>query len=186
MIGKALAKELGIPFYDRVLIDKIAEDSGLDSEYIKHTAEAINMSNLMGQNTIGYGAPFQDMIMSVNSNVFASQEKVIRSLAENGPCVIVGRCADFILRERNDVMDLFIHSDIDCRKKRVVEEYGVNTKDPETDIKKVDKARTKHYSYYTEMRWGDAENYDMSLNSDYLGLEKVVSIITDIYRKSGG
>lgn len=186
MIGAKLAEELSIPFYDRMLIDKIADESGYDSEFVRHSSENINLSQAIGQNPLCYGAPFQDMTSMVGVKVFASQEKVIRKIAEEGPCVIVGRCADFILRDRDDVFDVYIHSDMDARIKRVVENYGLDTDNPERDINKVDKARAKHYSFYTDNVWGEAENYDLSLNSDSIGLEKVVAVLLDIVKDLGG
>lgn len=186
MIGAKVAERLGIPFYDRLLIDKIADESGYDSEFVKHNAENVNWTQSIGQSPMCYGAPFHDMTTMVGVKVFASQEKVIRKLAQEGPCVIVGRCADFILRERDDVFDVFIYSDIEDRIKRVVETYGHETDKPEKDIRKVDKARAKHYSFYTDNVWGNVENYDMSLNSDYLSIEEAVNIIVEIVKKSGG
>ena len=109
------------------------------------------------------------------------QYRIITQLAEKGPCVIVGRCADYILRDKADCLRVFIHADIKFRAERIVREYGERTESPEQRIKDKDKRRAAYHRFYTDMKWGHAQNYDLTLNSGTLGLDKCVEIIKSLY-----
>ena len=115
--------------------------------------------------------------MSLQDEIYFIQNRIIKDLAEKGPCVIVGRCADYILRERKDVLNVFIYADIESKLERVVTYFGVDKESAPTVLKKKDKARSNHYKYYTDQEWGMAPNYDLSLNSGILEIDGCVEMI---------
>lgn len=180
-IGERIAKALDIPFYDKVLIDMIAQDCGMAAGYVEEASEKMTMAQAFNIATLGYYSvsPVVENVQVIGEDIFVAQSRIIKDLAEKGPCVIVGRCADYILRDRDDVLNVFIHSDYNQRAKRAVEEYGIEEKNVASVIKKSDKARAKHYSFYCEKKWGNLDNYDLILNSGKFGLEKSVEIILD-------
>lgn len=174
-IGKALADKLGIPCYDSEIIEKVAEKSGFDTEYIdKKTENARNpkVSGLFRSNYY-YKSSNEDIIWSI-------QSRIIREIAEQESCVIVGRCADYILRDRDDILKVFVCADMESRKKRIVELYGENDEPTEKRIMDKEKRRAAYYQLYTDMKWGDARNYDICLNSGALGIDKCVDILYSI------
>lgn len=176
-IGKKVAEKLGIPCYDQELLDKVAEESGFAKEFVADQGEytpygswfinALNPRTMDGKST-------QDYIWTV-------QRKIIIDIASKGPCVIVGRCADYILKDHGDLLKVFIHSDIKTRAERIVNLYGELDISPEKRLKNKDKCRKAYYQFYTDMEWGNAENYHVSLDSGKLGEEKCVDIITNLY-----
>ncbi|MDO5388633.1 MAG: cytidylate kinase-like family protein, partial [Clostridia bacterium] len=120
--------------------------------------------------------------MSVEDYVFSIQRKIIRELAEKESCVIVGRCADYILNDRDDVLNVFIHSDMDKRAERIVKLYGETDKSPEKRLKEKDKKRSINYKYCTDRVWGMCQNYDITLNSGNIGIDKCVDIIAELFK----
>ncbi len=174
-IGKSLAEKLGIPCYDSEIIEKVAEKSGFTKDYIADKGEYINASPLSGlfRSNYYYKSSNEDIIRDI-------QTKIILDIAEQGPCVIVGRCADYILREREDVLKVFICSDKESRAKRIVEVYGEKEDSPEKRLKDKDKKREAYYRFYTDMDWGEATNYDISLNSGSIGIDNCVNILYNI------
>ena len=118
---------------------------------------------------------------SYQDDLWAIQRKIILELAEKGPCVIVGQCADYILRDNPDCLRVFIHADIESRSKRIVEQYGERSDAPAKRLKDKDKRRAAYYQFYTEMKWGAMENYHITLNSGVLGIEKCVEILSSLY-----
>lgn len=175
-IGKELADKLGIPCYDAEIIDKTAEKTKLAPDYIKEQGEYA-VSSLFGMmcGRDYNGHSFQD-------DVWNAQRSIILELAENGPCVIVGRCADYILREREDCLKVFVHADLEARAKRIVEVYGERQLPPVKRLKDKDKRRSSYYHFYTDSDWGDMKNYDLTLNSGTLGIDNCVNIIAGIYK----
>ena len=170
-IAREVAKRLNIPCYDQELIEKVQKDSGFTKEFIDENGEYSSTGIL----TSMFGSSFgRDM-------VWTSQCKVICQLAQEGPCVIVGRCADYVLRDKADLLKVFIHADIKQRAERIVSVYGERAIAPEKRIKEKDKRRTAYYKYYTELEWGLAKNYDISLDSGKFGIDKCVDIIVDLY-----
>ena len=158
-IGRKVAEKLGIPCYDQEMIVKIAEESGFAEEYIKREGEYVSggwLANVFAART--FGSTNQDQIWIL-------QHKIITELAAKGPCVIVGRCADYILRDKADCMRVFIYSDKKSRAERIVREYGEREDSPEKRLKEKDKARAAYYSFYTDLKWGQATNYHVSLDS---------------------
>lgn len=178
-IGEKVANELDIPFYDKVLIDMIAQESGMAAGYVEEASEKMSMAQAFNISTMGYYSvsPIVENVQVIGEDVFIAQSKIIKSLAEKGPCVIVGRCADYILRERDDVLNVFVHADYETRAKRTVEEYGIEEKKVNGVIKKSDKARAKHYSFYCEKKWGNVDNYHLMVDSGKLGKDKCVELI---------
>ncbi len=174
-IGKNTAKELGIPCYNNELIQKLAEESGFNESYIQDTGEYAPGGTISSAfSRRGYGRNNADYLWEL-------QYKIIVDLAEKGPCVIVGRCADYILRDRADLLRAFIHADLEFRAKRIVEEYGERDDSPEQRLRDKDKRRAAYHRFYTDMKWGHAQNYDITLNSGTLGIDRCVAILTSLY-----
>ncbi len=174
-IGKRVAAELGLSCYDNELLQKIAEESGFQENYIKEAGEYAPggfLSNAFSHR--GANLNNADYLWRI-------QYKVISELAEKGPCVIVGRCADYILRDKADCLQIFIHADIKFRAERIVKEYGEREESPEQRLRDKDKRRAAYHRFYTDMKWGHAQNYDITLNSGTLGLDKCVEIILSLY-----
>ena len=174
-IGKMVAEKLGIPCYDRELIQKIAVESGFDEQYIRENGEYAPGGFLVSAFSHPTAAP------NNADYLWRIQNQIITRLAEQGPCVIVGRCADYILRDKADCLRVFIHADLSFRAKRIVEEYGEREDSPEQRLRDKDKRRAAYHRFYTDMKWGHAQNYDMTLNSGTLGIEKCVAIIQSLY-----
>lgn len=175
-VGKELAQNLGIKCYDAEIIEKTAQKTTLSPEYIKEHGEYAAGAGLFGMFCARdhNGHSFQDDIWNV-------QRSIILELAENEPCVIVGRCADYILRDRDDCLKVFIHSDPQSRAKRIVDIYGERPEAPLKRLKDKDKRREAYYRFYTDLEWGDMANYDIALDSGRLGIDKCVDIISRIY-----
>lgn len=175
-IGKHLAEELGVPCYDSEIIEKVAAESGFAEEYIKEKGEHTHPSLIMSlfTNRTLYTGPTNE------DKIWILQCKIIKELADKGPCVIVGRCADYILRGRDDVMNVFIYGDIEVRAKRIVEVYGEKDVTPLKRVQDKDKRRTAYYQHYTDMKWGASRNYHICLDSSFIGIDECVKILKDI------
>lgn len=176
-IGKLVAERLGIPCYDQEIIEKIAEESGLAREYIaergEYTLRGGWLANAFADRTLN-GLSVQDYLWTV-------QRKIILELAEEGPCVIVGRCADYILGETADCLKVFIHASIEKRVERIVEKYGESMEAPEKRLRDKDLRRSSYYRFYTDMEWGIAKNYDLTMDSGVIGIDRCVDIIASLY-----
>lgn len=176
-VGKLAAQKLDIPCYDQELIEKIAEQSGFAPAYIQEQGEyAVRagwLSNALASR-FSNGLTSQDQLWLI-------QRKVILELAEKGPCVIVGRCADYILREEADCLTAFIHASLEKRAERIVQVYGEREETPEKRLRDKDKRRAAYYQFYTDMSWGDARHYDVALDSGVFGIEKCVSTLVHLY-----
>ena len=175
-IGKLVAERLGYQFYDRELVNKVAERSGFSPEFIEESGEyaSAKSSLLFAMATAGqYSADG----LSMHDRLYIEQSRFIEELAEQGRCVIVGRCADYILREHKDCLHVFIHADMESRAKRIVERYGKKDKSPEKRLAEKDQKRRVYYKNYTGRNWGQAQNYDLCLNSGVLGEEVCVELI---------
>lgn len=174
-IGKMVAKELGLPCYDKELVQKIAAESGFSEAYIQEAGEYAPggfLSSALSHYDAGPNTA--DLLWEI-------QYKTIRKLAQEGPCVIVGRCADYILRDQAELLRVFIHADMKFRAERIVKEYGVREKSPEQRLRDKDKRRAAYHRFYTDMKWGHAQNYDLTLNSGTLGIDKCVEILKALY-----
>ena len=176
-IGKEVAKQLGIAYYDKDLVKKVAVETGFNEQYIEEKGEYAPVKNWLS--FVFSGAMSE---MSAQDFLWAIQYKVIMELAEKEPCVIVGRCADYILRDRTDCLNVFIHADMAARAERIVRLYGQSEVEPEKRLEDKDKRRKIYYKHYTEQDWGMAQNYDICLNSAAIGIDKCVSVIVDLAR----
>ena len=181
-IGERIAAALGIPKYDKELITEAASRGDLDPGVIQKADETAANSLLytlaMGSNVFGTAMSF-GYKMPINDKLFLLQSDVIKSYAKEGSCVIIGRCADYVLKKRDDVIDIFIYSDLEHKTKRAISEYGIDPDKAAAEVQKTDKYRANHYNYYTEQTWGDKNNYHLCLNSGFLGVDNTVDIIVD-------
>lgn len=174
-IGRKVAEELGIKCYDADLLMKIAEESGFAPEYVKEDSEYASS---------GWMAPYfanRSTGMTNQDKIWQIQRKLILEIAEKESCVFVGRCADFILKNSADCLNVFIHASMEHRAERIVKEYGEREEAPEQRIKDKDKRRAAYHRFYTDMKWGQAKNYHITLDSGELGIDKCVAIIKSLY-----
>lgn len=174
-IGKKLAEKLGIPCYDSELIHKIALESGFTENYIKDAGEYAPggfLSSALSNRS--FGPTNEDYLWEI-------QYKIITELAEKESCVIVGRCADYILKDKADCLKVFIHASMQYRAERIVKEYGEREESPEQRLKDKDKRRAAYHRFYTNMKWGDAHNYNITLDSGVLGIDQCVEILRNLY-----
>jgi cytidylate kinase len=198
-IGKLLSEKLNIPFYDKELIDMTAQESGLSPDFIKTNEQSISSAwlyNLMlgscctapASTGVTSGISGRTNLPLVDQ-VFNAQRQVIINLAEKGPCVIVGRCSDYILRHsgtipRDKLLNVFIYAPIEDKVKRAVEQKGLDPATAEKEIRQIDKRRANHYNTFTERTWGNREHYDLLINSSLLGLERTADMLAKIVRES--
>jgi len=182
-IGREVAKRLNIPFYDKELVEQIALESGFAPNYVEEHGEHAPGSSRLAYAFQHHGIPGVMNGMSAADFLWSIQCGVILQLAEQGPCVIVGRNADYILKDRNDCLDVFIHADLDFRADRIVRLYGESEKTPEARLQEKDKRRRINYQHYTGRTWGLAQNYDLCLNSKMLGIDNCVDIIVSQFQK---
>ncbi len=185
-IGKRLAKALDIPFYDSELIDEGAKESGINPEMVRDMEETPTNSLLYSIATspfFGTSHFSPSVELPLTDRLFLAQSEVIRKFADQGSCVIVGRCANYVLREDPDVVNVFIHRDFEERVNQVAKLYDLSQKKAEDLVKKTDKKRSNYYAYYSDNRWGQAENYDLSIDSGKLGEDSTVSLIVDFIEK---
>lgn len=179
-IGKLLAEKLGVPFYDKEVIDKAVEESGFSRELIENAelkakssfaynlASALNLSEGIGASPL-----------SVNEKLFLAQFDVVKEISEAGEGVIVGRCADYILKDMPGVTNVFIYAETEDRIKRAVEEYGDNPEKIDHTVATIDKARQNYYNYHTCQKWGDYRNYNLSINSSYITEDEAAALIAE-------
>lgn len=179
-IGKETAEKLGIPCYDREFIGRVAKSSGFAEEYIENQGEYATHRTWIGR-VIDGASRFEGM--SNQDKIWIEQRKIILEVAKE-PCVIIGRCADYILRGRDDVLKVFIHADDISRAERIVKVYGESCEKPEKRLKDKDKRRSAYYKNYTETEWGLASNYDIALDSGKLGLDACVNLLIAAYRNN--
>ena len=174
-IGEEVAKKLGIAYYDKNIINQIAEESGLSPDYIQESAELSPKKGILA-----YALAGRDITgKSVEDMVYEVQRKVILELAEKEPCVIIGRNADFILKDRDDVLNVFIHGNMPEKTKRICQLYNVSEQDAIKMMTDTDKRRMTNYNFYKDQRWGKASDYTLCLNSSQLGYDKCEEIIME-------
>ena len=177
LIGKRLAEKLDVPFYDKQLLDRIAEESGFSKEMIKDAemkaknSFLYSLASAMGTSESGPES------LSLNERFFLAQFDTIRRIADEGSCVIVGRCSDYVLRGMPEASHIFVYAEEKDKIKRAVQEYGV----PEDEVRKLmkdtDKARANYYAYHTGRKWGEHVNYSLSIDSGYIEIEDIVDLI---------
>jgi cytidylate kinase len=181
-IGKLVAGKLEIPYYDREMIDEAAKKSGLSEDFIRKSEQKMTTSFLYNMAMgAGYGinmfAGNGKENLSLEMQVYMAQRDVVLSLVEKGSCVIVGRCADYVLRDRENLLRCFIYADMPSRIDRAINEYGMNRDEAEKLISQSDKKRANHYHAFTEQQWGNRRNYDLLINSSRCGIENASEMI---------
>ena len=177
-----MAKKLGVAYYDKDIIGRIAEQSGLSPEYIKENAELSPKKGLFA-----YAFAGRDITgKSIEDIVYEAQRKVILKLAQKDPCVIIGRNADYILKDRDDVLNVFIHGDMPEKIQRIMGLYNVEKKEAVKMMADTDKRRMTNYNFYTEQKWGKASNYTLCLNSSQLGYDRCEKIIMECCKQTYG
>ena len=181
IIGKLLAQKLGVPFYDKdELIELAAEQSGYAKELLAgaelkaKNSFAYNLSSALSFNEATSGSP-----LSVNEKLFSATFQAIQEIGKQGEAVIVGRCADYVLRELAGVTNVFIYAEHADRIKRAVEVYGDNADEAKNIVAMYDKARQNYYNYHTGQKWGDFKNYNLAINSSYITEEEAANLIVD-------
>ena len=179
-IGQKIAEKYDIPFYDNELITRAAKESGFAEETFERAEDKATNSLLyslaMGINVYG-NQDFGFSGLSLDDRIFLAQSDVIRKVAEEGPCVIVGRCADYVLRERDNVFNVFVRASMEYRLQRAIKNYGVDEKGAADFILKNDKRRGNYYSYHVGEKWTNLNNYDLVIRSDVMGIDQAVACI---------
>lgn len=179
VIGQMLAKKLDIPFYDNELIDRAAEKSGLSMELLKDVDEQPVNVFLQTCSTMLFAGSRVSLPaeVSINDKLFFAQSEVIRELAAQGPCVIVGRCADYVLRDDANTLNIFIHAPLSYRIERAVNVYGIARNRAKNVVARMDKKRSSYYNFYTNKSWNDARSYDLCIDSTVLGEDGTAAMI---------
>ena len=167
-VGELLAKRMGLNFYDKNLINLISKKSGLSKEYVEANSQKLASFKYIDNN---------------DDRIFIAEEKVIKDLAKKESCVIVGRCADYILKDNKDTIKVFLYSSSQDKVKRAVKYYNLEEDKALKEINKINSERAKHYKYYTNRDWYDFANYDIALNVDYLGVEKTAELLKQVIRE---
>ena len=177
IIGERVAKVLDLPFYNHNLIDMIAHEMGMDKGYIQKWQERVSSPILWGIPTVKGTLPVRNYYTN-EAAMYETQSKIIRGIADEGSCVIVGRCADQLLHERKENLRVFIYADKETRLRRALESYGmVGAANASAAINEIDKSRAAYYKKYSMLRWGDYRNYHLMLNSGRLGIDACVDMI---------
>ncbi|NLH63124.1 MAG: cytidylate kinase-like family protein [Erysipelotrichaceae bacterium] len=177
-IAEMTAQKLGMQKYGREIIEQIAARSGFAEDYVNEQSESADAGGIFG------AIASTDYYESSNRiAIWTEQCKVIREMADKGPCVFIGRCADYVLKQDYDLLRVFIYADMEYRADRIVRVYGQSDVKPEKRLKEKDKRRAAYYEIYTDQKFGDPKNYDLCLNSGRIGLEESAELIADLYRK---
>lgn len=181
LLGEMLSKELGIKLYDKEFIHLVAEKSGINEQYIKKNEQSIPsfwLKCILGKDSE------QSLERSLSSDdvLFVAESKIIQELAEKGPCIIVGRCADFVLRDYPNLIKVFCYSDLRSACVRCVQEYGVSEEKAESEIKRINHNRIAHYEYYTGEKWGEPHHYNLMINTGSIDLSVACNLIKSIYK----
>lgn len=174
-IGKLVAEKLGIKLYDNEFVFKMAEDTGLSAKYIEDNEQKRNILDNFN-NGYYYG-------LNNSDELFIKESELIKEIANKESCVIIGRCADFILKDRDNVLKIFVSSSMDDKIKRATSFYGLNKSKAEKEISRINKLRANHYKYYTDKEWNNPSNYDICINSDAIGIEEAVELISNLATK---
>ena len=179
-IGREVANRLNIPFYDKELVEQVALESGFAPKFVEEHGEHSPTASRLAYAFSNPGVPGIMSGMSTADFLWTVQCGVILQLAEQGPCVIVGRNADYILKDRPDVLNVFVRADMDFRADRIVRLYGESEKSPQARLQEKDKRRRINYQHYTGRTWGDSANYDLCVNSSKLGIDECVDLIVNM------
>ena len=180
-IGKAVAEKLNIPFYDQILLEHIAIETGFSQEFIQEAAEYATARNSLLFNLVMNRSLHSRTEPTPADTIYIAQTKIISDLADRESCVIVGRCADFILRDRPDCLHVFICADSISRGQRILARYGDNGKPVQKRIEDKDIRRRVYYAHYTDRIWGAPQNYHLCLNSSAIGEDQCVQAIIRLF-----
>jgi len=182
-IAKAVAERLGYAFYDKALVERIANESGYSKDFVERRGEDATSTSSFLFNLSRSGSGGYDGISGASDKLYVIQHNIIKRLPEEGPCVIVGRCADYILKEYDNVLHVFIYADMQFKANRIVTLYGERDDVPEKRLEEKDKKRKVYYKNYTGRIWGMSSNYDICLNSGKLGIESCIDIIVELAQR---
>ncbi|HOP12067.1 MAG TPA: cytidylate kinase-like family protein [Oscillospiraceae bacterium] len=182
-IAKALAENLGIKYYDKELVKQVSLETGFAQNFIEEHGEYAQSKSKFESFFGQTGTPGVMNGLSADDFLWCIQRDVIQQIAEKEPCVIVGRCADYILKDRSDCLHVFIHADMAYRAERIVRLYGQSENTPEKRISDKDARRSVYYKQFTGRDWGMAQNYHITLNSGVIGIDKCVAILEDLYKQ---
>ena len=179
-VAKAVAERLGYAFYDKALVERIANESGYSRDFVERRGEDATSTssflfNLSRSDSGGY-----DGVSGISDKLYVIQHNIIKRLPEEGPCVIVGRCSDYILKDYENALHVFIYADMQFKTERIVNLYGERDDAPEKRLDEKNKKRKVYYKNYTGRIWGMSSNYDISLNSGKLGIESCIDIIVEL------
>lgn len=183
-VGRLIAEKLGIPFYDKELVEQIALDSGFAPKFVEENGEHSPGKSILSYAFASTGIPGVMNGLSTADFLWSVQCNVILQLAEKGPCVIVGRNADYILKDRKDVIHVFVHANMDFRADRIVRLYGESEKSPVARLQEKDKRRTVNYQHYTGRTWGACDNYDICINTATISIEEAADLVVSIINHS--
>ncbi len=179
-IGRLLGEHYNIPVYDHDLISLAAKESGFTENFFEKAEDKASNSLIysiaMGLNVFG-NQGYNKEIISIDDKVFIAQSEIIRKVANEGPCVIIGRCADYVLRDEVETVNIFLWGQIEARIKRAIEVYGMSHSKAEENVLKVDKKRANYYNYHSDRKWGRSDNYDISLQTDRIGIENSAKLL---------
>ena len=174
-VGRLIADKLGIKFYDKEIITKLAERTGLSEQYIESNEQK---KELLANLNNGYYFGLNN-----SDELFLEETKLIKELASKESCVIIGRCADFMLKGRKNVLKVFIYSNMEDKINRATTYYELDKEKAQKEISRIDKLRANHYKYYTEKEWNDHSNYDICINTATLGVEKTAELVCDMVKQ---
>lgn len=184
LLGDMLARRLGIRFFDKSIISMAAEDSEMSERFISDNEQRMSANTLLNIILRDYGAPIEKSLCPADA-VFVAQSRVIRRIAAEQPCVILGRLADYILKDYppENIIRVFCHTDRDDALRRCVDEYGRDEQAARTEIEQTNRSRVSHYQYYTGRKWGDPHNYDLTVNIGSMGLETACRLVERLYHQ---
>ena len=182
-IGNRLAEKMNIAYYDKEIIKRASKESGFDEDLFKFYDEKPTSSFLFNVSTDGL-IPMNNTGLSLEDQIVQFQFDTIKKVAAEGSCIIVGRCADYILRDNKGLVSVFLHADDEYRKNRIVKEYNCSDKDAIKQMKTVDKKRAKFHNFYSENSWGSASTYDLSIDVSKLGIDSTVDLIAEYVNKA--
>lgn len=181
-IATKLSEKLGVPYYDKEIMKRAAKDSGFDESLFMFYDEKPTRSFLYNVSTDGF-ANITSTGQTLEDKVFQWQFDTIRKVADEGSCIIVGRCADYILHDNENLLTVFLHAGDDFRCDRVVKQYGISEKNALKEMKSTDKKRLRFHNFYCDNKWGDAASYDLSIDVSRIGIDETVDLITDYINK---
>lgn len=179
-VGEKLARELGYAYYDKEVIRKAISDNDISEEFLDKDSESLGTMFSYFLSFSNATTDKNEESLPLPDRVFLIQARAMKQLAAEGPCVIIGRCADYIMRDEDNLLNVLVYADLDARIKRVMDRNELSEKGAAARIKKTDRSRQLYYEQYTGLRWGDASNYDLSLSTSRFGIDRTVEIVKEI------